>query len=105
MLAGLLALSGFVAYYFFSLEGQLVRVLLLLVGLALGGFVASQSTWGISLLGFLQETRTEVRRVVWPTRQETTQVTLAVLAMVLVTSLFLWGVDTLLFYFVRLIAG
>jgi preprotein translocase subunit SecE len=45
---------------------------------------------------WLKEARTEIRKVVWPTRQETTQTTLIVVAVVLVMALVLWGLDSLL---------
>jgi preprotein translocase subunit SecE len=52
-----------------------------------------------------KEARVEIRKVVWPTRQETTQTTLIVVAVVLVMSLLLWGVDSLLGWIVSLIVG
>ncbi|TIR54961.1 MAG: preprotein translocase subunit SecE, partial [Mesorhizobium sp.] len=47
----------------------------------------------------------EIRKVVWPTRQETTQTTLIVVAVVLVMALLLWGLDSLLGWLVSLIVG
>ncbi len=105
LLAGGFVVLGFAAYYLLAGENPLVRTGALLVGLGLGGLVAATASWGLNLLDFTQETRNEVRRVVWPTRQETLQVTLAVLAMVIIAALFLWGVDAVFFYVVRLITG
>ncbi|MBP5143215.1 preprotein translocase subunit SecE, partial [Pseudomonas chlororaphis] len=53
----------------------------------------------------VKEARTEIRKVVWPTRQETTQTTLIVVAVVLVMALLLWGLDSLLGWLVSLIVG
>ena len=49
--------------------------------------------------------RSEIRKVVWPTRQETTQTTLIVVAVVLVMALLLWGLDSLLGWLVSMIVG
>ena len=53
----------------------------------------------------MKEARIEIRKVVWPTRQETTQTTLIVVAVVLVMALLLWGLDSLLGWLVSLIVG
>ncbi|MEX5381397.1 preprotein translocase subunit SecE, partial [Acinetobacter towneri] len=53
----------------------------------------------------LKEARVEIRKVVWPTRQETMQTTLIVVAVVLVMALLLWGLDSLLGWLVSLIVG
>jgi preprotein translocase subunit SecE len=52
-----------------------------------------------------KEARVEIRKVVWPTRQETTQTTLIVVAVVLVMALVLWGLDSLLGWLISLIVG
>lgn len=55
--------------------------------------------------GFAQASRAELRKVVWPTREETVRTTLIVMAMVVVASLFLWGIDTLLLWAVAFLTG
>ena len=54
---------------------------------------------------FLQETRGELRKVVWPTRRETVQTTLIVIVMALVSSLFLWGVDSMMLWIIKFLTG
>lgn len=54
---------------------------------------------------FLKDVRNELRKVAWPTRLETTQTTLIVMLMVLVSSLFLWGVDSIMLRIVRWLTG
>ncbi len=66
---------------------------------------ALQTAKGKSFLVLAKEARTEIRKVVWPTRQETTQTTLIVVAVVLVMALLLWGLDSLLGWAVSLIVG
>jgi preprotein translocase subunit SecE len=46
-----------------------------------------------------------VRKVVWPTRQETLQTSLAIFVAVLLTALFLWGIDSILFWLVTMLTG
>jgi preprotein translocase subunit SecE len=74
----------------------LIRVigLLGLTGLAL--FVASTTPQGQRALEFIQAAKAEAKRVVWPTRQETMQMTGIVVVMVLIVTLFVWLVDSLL---------
>lgn len=54
---------------------------------------------------YLGDVRAEMRRVVWPTRKETTNTTIVVFAMVVLVSLFLWLVDALLAWLIRLVIG
>lgn len=104
-LALLVLLVGVVGFYWFDHVALVWRVLALLglVGLAAG--LVALTPLGHGLFGFSREARTELRKVVWPTRQETLQVTLSVLVLVLIVGIFLWLVDALLFWAVRLITG
>ncbi|MEW6444815.1 MAG: preprotein translocase subunit SecE [Pseudomonadota bacterium] len=104
-LALLVLLAGVVGFYWFEQVALAWRVLALLglAGLAVG--LVALTPMGRGLLGFSREARTELRKVVWPTRQETLQVTLSVLVLVLIVGIFLWLVDALLFWGVRLITG
>lgn len=69
--------------------------ILVLLGVA-GVVVAFLTSQGAAFLGLAKAARTEIRKVVWPTRQETTQTTLIVIAVVVVMALILWGLDTFL---------
>jgi preprotein translocase subunit SecE len=100
-----LVIAGVVGNQYFSAEPILYRVLALLVVAALAGVVALQTSKGQAFWVLAKEARVEIRKVVWPTRQETTQTTLIVVAVVLVMSLLLWGVDSLLGWLVSLIVG
>jgi preprotein translocase subunit SecE len=103
--SGLIAGGALVAFYYFADYSLLVRVmgLLVVVGAAVG--VTLTTELGGDLLGFLQDSRTELRKVVWPTRAETIQTSIAVILMVIVTAIFLWLLDMLLFWIVRLLTG
>ena len=60
---------------------------------------------GMATVAFAREARTEVRKVIWPTRQETLHTTLIVAAVTAVMSLILWGLDGILVRLVSFITG
>lgn len=100
-----LVVAGVVGNQFFSAESVLYRVIGLIVLAAVAGYVALQTAKGSAFFTLLKEARTEIRKVVWPTRQETTQTTLIVVVVVLVMALLLWGLDSLLGWLVSIIVG
>ena len=93
--------SAITLFYTYAEYSTLLRVLGLLVAAGLSLFVASQSVIGASAVSFVRDTQVEVRKVVWPSRQETMQTTLLVMLMVMVAALLLWGVDSTLGWAVR----
>jgi preprotein translocase subunit SecE len=105
LLVAALVIAGVVGNQYFSAEPILYRVLALLVVAALAGLIALQTSKGQAFWVLAKEARVEIRKVVWPTRQETTQTTLIVVAVVLVMALLLWGLDSLLGWLVSLIVG
>ena len=101
----LLLVGAVVAFYWFSDQSLLVRVLALLGVAGLSVAIASQTAVGRSVWAFMGTTRTEVRKVVWPTRAETTQTVLAVLVVVVLMGVVLWLLDMFLLWAVRLLTG
>ncbi|MCF7534532.1 preprotein translocase subunit SecE [Pseudomonas petrae] len=101
----LLVAVGVVGNQYYSAQPILYRVLALLVIAALAAYVALKTGKGKAFFVLAKEARVEIRKVVWPTRQETTQTTLIVVAVVLVMALLLWGLDSLLGWLVSLIVG
>ena len=85
--------GGVYGNWYFQEESLLLRVVGLLVVALVAGFIAIQTERGRNTWNLIKESRSEVRRVVWPSNQETTQTTLVVLALVLVFALILWGLD------------
>lgn len=81
----------------------LYRAVGVIVAAAIAGFVALKTDKGRRFADMAAESRAEIRKVVWPTKQETTQTTLIVLAAVLFMGLVLWGIDTLLGWLVSMI--
>lgn len=81
------------------------RVLGLLLLAALAIFIGLKTQKGQSFFNLAKSARAEIRKVVWPTRQETKQTTLIVVVVVLITALILWGLDTLFGWLISLIVG
>ena len=82
-----------------------VRALAVVILIAAAGGVALLTTKGKATVAFAREARTEVRKVIWPTRQETLHTTLIVAAVTAVMSLILWGLDGILVRLVSFITG
>ena len=97
--------GGVVGNWYFQEVSLLVRVIAILAAAILAGLVAVQTERGQWIWSLIKEARTENRRVVGPSNQETTQTTLVVLVIVLVFALILWGLDSLLSWFVSSIIG
>lgn len=93
--------AGVVGFYYFEEQSQLLRVLGVVAMVVVGFLLVATTTVGKNGLSFARDARTEVRKVVWPTRQETIQTTLAVLVMVLIVAIMLWLVDMFLGWGVR----
>ena len=91
--AGVLVIAAVVAFYVLGKQDMWLRVAALLVLLvaAVAAFFISES--GKQLIAFGRDSAREVRKVVWPSRKEATQMTLYVFAFVVVMALFLWLTD------------
>ncbi len=94
LIAATALVGGLYAYYYYESDlAQAVRVLMVLGGTAAGIGIAMTSTQGQRLWHFIQGSRVEIRKVVWPTKQETTQTAIAVFVFTLVMMLFFWLLD------------
>lgn len=81
---------------FYGEVSVVFRALGVILLVAIAAFVAASTLRGKQFLGFAKESRTEVRKVVWPSRKEATNTTLIVLAATVVVALILWGLDGIL---------
>ena len=79
---------------YFAEQSLLYRVLGILVISAVAGLIALQTAKGVAFWTLVKGSRTEIRKVVWPTRQETVQTTMIVVAFVILVALLLWGLDS-----------
>jgi preprotein translocase subunit SecE len=98
-------LAGIGGFYYFVDESLLYRVLGLVAMVAVAAGIAMTTGTGHAILSFGRESRAEVRKVVWPTRQETVQTTLMVVVAVILLGIFLWLVDMLLLNAVQVLTG
>lgn len=89
----LILIAGVGGFYYFEDESQLLRVIGMLVVAGIAFFIVSTTDIGRRGIGFARDARVEVRKVVWPTRQETLQTTVAVLIMVFMVAIMLWLID------------
>ena len=91
-----LLVAGVYGFYSFADQPLWVRLAGLLVVIGAAAFVALQTAMGRTVWQFAADSRTEVRKVVWPSRQETLQTTIAVLFMVILVAIMLWLFDMFL---------
>lgn len=101
----LLVAAGVVGNSIYADQSLFYRVVALLVVALVAGFIALQTAKGQSFAALVKDAKAEVRKVVWPTRQETTQTTGIVVVAVLIVGLLLWGLDTLLGWLVSSVIG
>ncbi len=98
-------LGGMLAYYWFDDQPTVVRVLAVLAGFAAAAVLTVWSTPGRELWEYVQGSRVELRKMVWPTRQETMRTTLVVFVFVLMMGVFFWIVDMGLAWGARQVTG
>jgi preprotein translocase subunit SecE len=105
VLAGAALVGGMVAYYAFEEQAQVLRVLMVLGGLIAGLVALYWSAPGRELWDYVQGSRVELRKMVWPTRQETWRTTLVVFIFVMALGVFFWIVDWALAKGMRFVTG
>ncbi len=94
ILAVAIVIAALALYYVNPLNfNTLTKVLITLLWFVIAGAVFIKSTQGDRFLHFLRETRIELRKVVWPTREETTKTTGIIMIAVVVVAIFLWIID------------
>jgi preprotein translocase subunit SecE len=100
--------AGVAAFYYFSdVPGftMLYRVLMLVTVVLIAIGIMLTTARGKGLWGFALESKQEVRKVVWPTREETIRTTLLVFGLVFIVGLFLWFLDMFLFWAIKSLTG
>jgi preprotein translocase subunit SecE len=106
LIAAAAIIGGLYSYYFFEFQISLpLRVLMVLGGAGAGIAIAMTSTQGQRLWHFIQGSRVEIRKVIWPTRQETTQTAIAVFVFTLIMGVFFWMLDSGLLWLTRKLVG
>jgi len=99
-------LAGVIAgNYTYGEISVLYRALGAVFGVVVAGFIAATTLKGSTFLTFAKDSRTEVRKVVWPSTTEANQTTLIVLAATIIVALLLWGLDGIIVRLVGFITG
>ena len=101
----LLLLAGIVAFYYFSEIRLFYRVLGLFVILGLSGYIVYQTNFGKTVYTYVLESKIELKKVSWPTKQETTQTAIGVIVIVVIIGILLWLLDMLLAWSIGTLYG
>ncbi len=105
VVVAVLVVAGVYGNSYFASESMLLRVVGLLVLAGIAGYIAAQTAKGKAFIKLGLEARTEIRKVVWPTRQETMHTTLIVAVVVVIMSFVLWGLDSTISWIISLLIG
>lgn len=97
--------AALLGFYYFDAYSQLLRVLGLIAVVGLAVLIAYQTVVGKRVWKFATDAKVEVRKVVWPSRQETVQTTLIVFVVVLIMGIVLWLFDMMLGAILRALTG
>jgi preprotein translocase subunit SecE len=103
IVAFLILIAGIVINYYYVATPASIRASVGIVLVCVVLAVLATTGEGVRVRHFLQSVRVELRKVVWPTRQETVRMTMIIIAIVIVLSLVIWGVDALFLSLIRLI--
>ena len=104
-LSFLLLLAGIVAFYWFDEKALVIRVALVVAGLAAAAGLMWFSWYGREFWQFAQAARVELRKVVWPEREDTVRTTVLVIVFASLLGLFFWVLDLILTWLIRLLTG
>ena len=100
-----IVIAGVVGYYYLSSQPTWIRWMPVLASLVLGALVVAFSVYGRAFREFVALARVELRKIVWPTRQETGMTTLVVFGFVIVFGIFFWLLDLVLAWATKTLTG
>lgn len=103
--AAILLLAGLIGNHYYSEVSMPLRLFGWLAVLAISAFIVSMTQTGRWIIEFFRDSQMELRKVVWPTREETMQTTMVVAAMVIILALVLWGLDGVLVWLIGWLTG
>lgn len=104
-LSVLVLLVGIGAFYWYEDYALPARIAMVVVGLLAAAGLAWLSWYGREFWTFAQASRIELRKVVWPSKDETVKTTYVVFIFAIVMGLFFWGLDWVLTWMTRLLTG
>ncbi len=105
VLAIAVLIGGIAAYYYYPDISVLIRAGGILASIVIAIVIVMQTATGRDAWQFIQGSRVELRKVVWPNRQDTTQTTLAVIVFVIILGVFFWGLDLGLLWVTKTLTG
>ncbi len=105
VLAVAIIVAGIVAFYQFADKALAYRALGVIAAVLTALAIAATTAIGRLFFAFLIDSRVEVRKVIWPTRQETMQSTMVVVALVFLVGLLLWTLDAVLYWGISILTG
>lgn len=105
MVASLVIVASLVFYYSQDEISVLYRVLVVITGVIIGFIIAAKTEKGASTIAFVRASIIEMKKVVWPSKKETTQTTITVGIMVVIVGIILWSFDQMIGWAVRLLTG
>ena len=100
-----IVIAGVAGYYYLASQPSWIRWLPVLGSLVLGALVVAFSAYGAAFREFLSLSRVELRKIVWPNRQETGVTTLVVFGFVIVFGIFFWLLDLVLAWATKTLTG
>ena len=103
--AVLIVIAGVAGYYVLASQATWMRWLSVIASLVLAAVVVAFSRYGSEFRRFVELARIELRKIVWPTRQETLQNTLVVFGFVIVAGIFFWLLDLALAWATKALTG
>jgi preprotein translocase subunit SecE len=89
-------ITGMILFYYYSDVRLFYRVVGMISVVIFSAFIAYQSDFGKLVYTYITDSKVEIKKVTWPTKQETTQTTLGVIFVVIVVGILLWLFDMLL---------
>ena len=98
-------IAGIAGYYVLGDAAAWQRWIAVIAGLVIGALLLAFSRYGHDFREFVVSARVELRKIVWPTRQETGMTTLIVFVFVTIAGFFFWGLDLLLSWATRALTG
>jgi len=105
VVAILFVIGGVAAYYVLGNQPAWLRWLAVAAGIVLAAGAIAVSKYGTALKQFMADSRVELRKIVWPNRQETGMTTLVVMVFLLIAGIFFWGLDLALAWATRALTG
>jgi preprotein translocase subunit SecE len=105
ILAIVALLAGVVAFYWYEEDALTLRVAMVVVGVVVAVALAWVSWYGREFWQFAQAARVELRKVVWPEREDTVRTTILVFVFATLMGTFFWVLDLILTWLIRLLTG